>query len=99
MEPGSGIIVITLEKVIKTWWSNLLLNHPKIDCTKVDSTMNVSEYDEATQAAIRKIMFDQKQGRLGLPSSDEILGIRKEEELDMRELPPMPGQEEMGGER
>jgi hypothetical protein len=29
---------------------------PEIDCTKVDSTMKVEEYDEETQGAIRKIM-------------------------------------------
>jgi hypothetical protein len=28
---------------------------------QVDSTQNISEYDETTQAAIRKIMFEQKQ--------------------------------------
>jgi len=27
----------------------------------VDSTQNIGEYDDNTQAAIRKIMFDQKQ--------------------------------------
>jgi hypothetical protein len=29
-------------------------------------------YDAETQGAIRKIMFDQKQKALGLPTSDEI---------------------------
>ena len=28
---------------------------------QVDSTQNIGEYDDNTQAAIRKIMFDQKQ--------------------------------------
>ena len=27
----------------------------------MDSTQNINEYDETTQAAIRKIMFEQKQ--------------------------------------
>ena len=29
--------------------------------SQVDSTQNIGEYDDNTQAAIRKIMFDQKQ--------------------------------------
>ena len=29
---------------------------PEIDATKVDSTRQVEDYDEATQASIRKIM-------------------------------------------
>ena len=41
-------------------------------CTKVDSTMQMHEYDDQTQAGIRKIMFDEKQKRKGLPTSDEI---------------------------
>ena len=30
-------------------------------CMQVDSTQNISEYDEETQAAIHKIMFEQRQ--------------------------------------
>ena len=33
----------------------------------------ISTYDEATQAHIRKILFDQRQERLGKPTSDEII--------------------------
>lgn len=42
----------------------------------LDSKRNISEYDEATQGAIRKILFDQQQQRQGLPTSDEILGVK-----------------------
>ena len=48
---------ISLEKVQETWWSSVLKSDVvKIDTTKVDSTKRVSEYDESTQGAIRKIM-------------------------------------------
>ena len=33
---------------------------------QVDSTQRIDEYDETTQAALRKIMFEQKQKALGL---------------------------------
>ena len=36
--------------------------------------MKIDEYDPETQGAIRKIMFDQKQKRLNLPTSDELAG-------------------------
>jgi hypothetical protein len=39
----------------------LLTPHWSPVWVQVDSTQNISEYDETTQAAIRKIMFEQKQ--------------------------------------
>ena len=65
-------VVITLDKTRKTWWKHVIVGHPEIDPNKVDSTQRIDEYDEQTQSAIRKIMFDQKQQRLGLPTSDEL---------------------------
>lgn len=57
-------VVVTLDKTRKTWWKYALVGHPEIDTSKVDSTQKIGEYDEATQAAIRKIMFEQQQKRL-----------------------------------
>lgn len=66
-----GVLILTLDKLKKTWWETVLVGDDKIDTTLVDSRRRIDEYDGATQAAIRKIMFDQRQERLGLPTSDE----------------------------
>jgi len=67
-------LCITLEKVVKTWWKSVFEGEDEeIDTTLVDARCKISEYDAVTQGAIRKIMFDQRQERLGLPKSDEIL--------------------------
>jgi hypothetical protein len=66
------VIVLTLEKVVETWWKCIVLGDEEIDTTKVDSTRQVSDYDAETQAQIRKIMFDQRQKAKGLPTSEEI---------------------------
>ncbi|KAL3929511.1 MAG: hypothetical protein SGPRY_001932 [Prymnesium sp.] len=60
------------EKERETWWKSALHGEEEIDTTKVDSTRSMYDYDEETQGAIRKIMFDQDQKRKGLPSSDDM---------------------------
>lgn len=65
------LFVLSLEKVSPTWWRALIVGHPEIDATLVDSTQAISEYDDATQVVIRKIAFEQAQRRAGLPTSEE----------------------------
>jgi hypothetical protein len=69
----SNALLLTLEKVKKTWWAAVFVGDDEIDTHLIDSTRKISDYDESTQGALRKIMFDQNQQRLGLPTSDEIL--------------------------
>ena len=64
-------VILTLEKAVETWWSSVIKGDAQIDTTKVDSKRDVSDYDPETQGHIRKIMFDQRQKALGLPTSDE----------------------------
>lgn len=64
-------IVITLEKSRETWWSRVVVGDPQIDTCKVDSSKHIDEYDEETQAAIRKIVFQQRQKLAGIPTPDE----------------------------
>lgn len=72
-DDNSTQVIITLDKQRKTWWKHVLEGDPEIDTSKVDSQQKMDEYDEQTQATIRKLMFDQKQKRLGLPTSEESL--------------------------
>ena len=82
------VVMISYEKVRKTWWKAVVDGDPEIDATAVDSTCKMDEYDGETQGAIRKIMFDQQQKMRGLPTSDEI---KQEEILDKaRYLPGSP---------
>jgi len=69
-----GAMVVILYKRPKTFWKTVLDGDDQIDASLVDSRRHVDEYDDATQAQIRKCIFDQSQSRKGLPTSDEILG-------------------------
>jgi hypothetical protein len=57
------ILTVTIEKSIDIWWRALVIGHKEIDATAVDSSQPVDSYDEETQAAIRKIMFEQNAKR------------------------------------
>ena len=54
-----GALVVTLYKRAKTFWKSVLVGDPEIDTTLVDSRRHVGDYDEATQAQIRKIIYEQ----------------------------------------
>ena len=80
---------LILDKAIKTWWETVISgDNPIIDTTMVDSTRHIGSYDEETQAEIRRIMFDQRQERLGLPTSQQIM---------LEELPALPNGEKLKG--
>lgn len=71
-----NVLLIVLEKLQKSWWGSALEGDEEIDTSLIDSKRKIEEYDDVTQGAIRKIMFDQDQQRKGLPTSDEILGVK-----------------------
>ncbi|CAH0475324.1 unnamed protein product [Peronospora belbahrii] len=68
---------ISLEKMKPTWWANALKGDPEIDTNQVDSRRNIHEYDEVTQGAIRKAIYDQREqhlnGRVPLTPEEQIL--------------------------
>lgn len=78
-----GVVVLVLYKKQKKFWETILQGDSKIDTSMVDSRRNISEYDETTQAQIRKMIFDQNQAQKGLPTSDEITGTKPP-------IPPLP---------
>jgi HSP20 family molecular chaperone IbpA len=80
-----GVLLLTLQKARKTWWECVLVGDPPIDTSLVDSRRRIDEYDDSTQGAIRRILFDQRQQRLGKPTSDQIM-----REQGINPIPPLP---------
>lgn len=82
-----GVVIVTLDKLAKTFWKSILKGDEEIDTEEVDNRRHISEYDDATQGQMRRIIFDQNQYHLGGKTSDEILA-KKGEKPKIPEMPP-----------
>jgi hypothetical protein len=72
VEDGNRL-VISLQKLNQMeWWDSVCKGDPKIDVTKVQpESSRLDDLDGETRQTVEKMMFDQRQKALGLPTSDD----------------------------
>lgn len=72
VEDGSRL-VINLQKLGQMeWWDSVCQGDDKIDVRKIQpENSNLGDLDGETRKTVEKMMFDQRQKALGLPSSEE----------------------------
>eukprot|EP00878_Enallax_costatus_P004789 GHUV01005040.1.p1 GENE.GHUV01005040.1~~GHUV01005040.1.p1 ORF type:complete len:326 (+),score=97.63 GHUV01005040.1:124-1101(+) len=69
-----GVVELTLTKVEGMhWWKSVLADDPVIDVSAVEpESSKLTDLDPETRQTVEKMMFDQRQKALGLPTSEEM---------------------------
>ncbi|KAK4366037.1 hypothetical protein RND71_013917 [Anisodus tanguticus] len=72
-EDQKSISVLLTKKDQMDWWKCVVKGEPELDTQKVEpESSRLSELDPETRSSVEKMMFDQRQKSMGLPTSDDM---------------------------
>lgn len=85
-------LVFYLDKAQEVIWKSAFKGDKEIDTTKVDNSKKIEEFDNDTQAALNKIIYEQNRKKNGLPTTEEEKKLEAMKEAWNKPDSPFRGQ-------